>query len=98
MRYVEPSFGTTLFNAVVALLARLGVSIYGSRTLAVRGRRTGKWQTVPVNVLELDGTRFLVAPRGETQWVRNIRAAGGGELRLGARREPFRVEEIDDAQ
>jgi len=98
MRYVEPSFGTRLFNAVVAFLARLGVSVYGSRTLAVRGRRTGAWQTVPVNVLEHEGARYLVAPRGETQWVRNVRAAGGGELRLGSAREAFRAHELGDAE
>ncbi len=73
------------------LLARLGVSVYGSRLLAVRGRKSGAWQTVPVNVLELDGARYLVAPRGETQWVRNLCAAGAGELRLGGRREAFQA-------
>src|SRR5207302_9042276 len=97
-RYVKPSVGTRLFNLVPMLLARLGVSVYGSRILAVRGRKTGAWQTVPVNVLEHAGARYLVAPRGETQWVRNVRASGGGELRLGATREAFRVHEVGDAQ
>jgi len=98
VRYVKPSVGTTLFNLVPALLARLGVSVYGSRLLAVRGRKSGAWRTVPVNVLEVDGARYLVAPRGETQWVRNLRAAGAGELRLGGRREAFLAREIDDAE
>jgi len=98
MRYVKPSAGTTLFNLVPALLARLGVSVYGSRLLAVRGRKSGVWQTVPVNVLEHDGARYLVAPRGETQWVRNLRAARAGELRLGSRPERFSAEEVGDAQ
>jgi len=98
MRYVRPSGCTKLFNFVLMLLARLGVSVYGSCTLAVRGRKTGAWQTVPVNVLEHGGARYLVAPRGETQWVRNLRAARGGELRLGSRRDPFRAEELADAE
>lgn len=95
-RYVKPGAGDRLFNAAVAALTRLGVSVYGSRVLAVRGRKSGEWRTVPVNLLELDGVRYLVAPRGETQWVRNVRAAGGGELRVGRRREPFRAVELAD--
>ena len=84
-------------NPLVAGLTRLGLSVWGSRVLAVRGRRTGEWRTVPVNVLELDGRRYLVAPRGHTQWVRNLRVAGGGELRLGRRAERFTATELPDA-
>lgn len=98
-RYVEPSLATRIFNLLPMGLARLGVSVWGSRTLAVRGRKSGEWRTVPVNLLEYEGTRYLVAPRGETQWVRNLRAVGSGELRLGSRRETFRGHEIaDDAK
>ncbi len=97
-RYVKPGLGTALFNLVPSFLARLGVSVYGSALLAVRGRKTGAWQTVPVNVLEHEGGRYLVAPRGETQWVRNLRAAGGGELRLGSRHEAFRAREVGDVE
>jgi deazaflavin-dependent oxidoreductase (nitroreductase family) len=63
-------------------------------TLAVKGRRSGKWRTVPVNVLEHDGQRYIVAIRGETEWVRNLRAAGSGEIRRGARVERFRATEV----
>jgi deazaflavin-dependent oxidoreductase (nitroreductase family) len=94
---VQPSRGTHALNAVFAALARLGVSVYGSRVLAVRGRTSGEWRTVPVNLLHHEGVRYLVAPRGETQWVRNLRAAAGGELRLGRRREAFRADELPDA-
>jgi deazaflavin-dependent oxidoreductase (nitroreductase family) len=97
-RYVRPSWGTNLFNLLPRALAALGISVYGSRTLAVRGRRSGEWRTVPVNLLLHDGRRYLVAPRGETQWVRNLRAAGGGELRLGRRIESFRAVEVTDAE
>ena len=95
-RYIRPAALDRLFNALVAGLARLGVGVYGSRVLAVRGRRSRQWRTVPVNVLELAGSRYLVAPRGETEWVRNLRASERGELRLGNRREAFKAIEISD--
>ncbi len=77
------------------LLMRLGAV----PTLQVRGRKTGHWRSVPVNVLELDGERYLVAPRGETDWVRNLRAAGGGQLQYGRRRsEPFTIVEVRDEE
>src|SRR5215468_8894367 len=95
-RYVVPTRGTAMFNSAVGRLTKLGVSVYGSRVLAVRGRKSGEWRTVPVNLLVHDGERYLVAPRGETEWVRNIRVAGGGELRLGRTREPIAVVELAD--
>ena len=97
-RYLRPTALDRAFNAVMALLTQAGVSVYGSRVLAVRGRRSGAWRTVPVNLLVHEGGRYLVAPRGETEWVRNIRAAGGGELRLGGRRETIAVTELGDAE
>jgi deazaflavin-dependent oxidoreductase (nitroreductase family) len=95
-RYVRPGRGTTLFNGIVAALTRAGVSVWGSRVLAVRGRTSGEMRTTPVNLLTVDGERYLVAPRGVTQWVRNIRAAGEAELRVGRRVEPIRVAELAD--
>ena len=62
----------------------------------MRGRTSGEWRTVPVNVLDLVGQRYLVAPRGDTQWVRNLCATGRGELRRCGRVEPFRSTEIAD--
>jgi deazaflavin-dependent oxidoreductase (nitroreductase family) len=99
-RYVKPKSATNLFNDTVGRLTRLGVSVYGSRVLYVKGRASGEWRSTPVNPLRLaDGTRYLVAPRGNTQWVRNMRAAGGGELRIGRKVEPFTATEIaDDAK
>ena len=97
-RYVRPGrFTRHVFNPGVALLTRLGISIWGSRILAVRGRTSGQWRKTPVNLLEYEGDRYLVAPRGTTQWVRNMRAAGEGELRLGRRVERFEATEIADA-
>src|SRR3954463_9749026 len=97
-RYVEPGWFTrNVFNRTVAMATRMGVSVWGSRVLRVRGRSSGEWRQTPVNLLTLDGQRYLVAPRGVTQWVRNLRVAGGGELRVGRKVEPFMAKELDDA-
>lgn len=96
-RYEKPDWLTKhLFNPLIALATNLGLSVHGSRILAVRGRKSGQIRTTPVNPLEVAGGRYLVAPRGETEWVRNLRAAREGELRLGRRREAIRVEELPD--
>jgi deazaflavin-dependent oxidoreductase (nitroreductase family) len=96
-RYVRPGWFTNhVFNPFVAMFTRLGLSVWGSRQLRVRGRKSGEWRTTPVNLLTFEGDRYLVAPRGETQWVRNLRVAGDGELRVGRRTERFRATEIAD--
>ena len=89
-------FTRNVFNRLVAVLTSMGVSVLGSRVLAVKGRTSGEWRTTPVNLLGHDGRRYLVAPRGEAQWVRNLRAAGTGELRVGRRSEAFRGRELTD--
>jgi deazaflavin-dependent oxidoreductase (nitroreductase family) len=97
-RYIRPDWFTkNVLNPSIQLLTRLGLSVYGSRILAVRGRKSGEWRTNPVNLLEFQGKQYLVAPRGVTEWVRNIRVSGSGELRLGARRQSIRVEELADS-
>src|ERR1700758_3775136 len=96
-RYVKPKSATNLFNDTVGRLTKMGVSVYGSRTLAVRGRKAGEGRGPPVHPLPLpDGTRCLVAPRGNTQWVRILRAVGTGELRIGRKTEPFTATDIAD--
>jgi deazaflavin-dependent oxidoreductase (nitroreductase family) len=96
-RYVAPNWFTrNVFNRLVAALTRLGISVWGSRILEVRGRKTGEPRRTPVNLLTLDGGRYLVAPRGHTQWVRNLRVSGQGELLLGRRRERFVGVEVPD--
>ena len=97
-RYVQPGWFTRhVFNPTISGLTRAGVSVWGSRELRVRGRTSGEWRAVPVNLLSLEGKRYLVAPRGQTQWVRNLRVAKQGELRVGRRSEAFRATEIADA-
>jgi len=91
-------FTRNVFNRAVAFLTARGVSVLGSRVLAVRGRTSGAWRTTPVNLLDHAGRRYLVSARGEGQWVRNLRAAGTGELRLGRRTEVFRGRELSDEE
>jgi deazaflavin-dependent oxidoreductase (nitroreductase family) len=86
-----------IFNRVVAWLTRAGISVLGSRILRVRGRSSGVWRSTPVNLLTVGDHTYLVAPRGTTQWVRNIRVVGGGELRVGRRVTRFTVQELPDA-
>jgi deazaflavin-dependent oxidoreductase (nitroreductase family) len=96
-RYQRPDWFTQhVFNPMVAALTRLGLSVAGSRVLEVRGRKTGEPRRTPINLLTLEGTRYLVAPRGHTQWVRNLRAQGDGRLLLGRREEPFTATEVAD--
>jgi len=96
-RYVQPGWFTKhLFNPTVAAITSAGVSLRGSRVLQVRGRTSGQLRETPVNLLTFEGDRYLVAPRGVTQWVRNIRVSGDGALRLGRRTDRFRAVEIED--
>jgi len=96
-RYQRPGWLTThVFDRVVSALTRAGVSVAGSRVLEVRGRKSGEPRRTPVNLLTLEATRYLVAPRGHTQWVRNVRARGEGRLLLGRRAERFTAVELSD--
>ena len=97
--YRPPSwFDRRVMNPLIGLLTRFGLSFWGSRILEVRGRTSGEPRRNPVNPLSFGGSRYLVAPRGHTQWVRNLRATGEGHLLLGSRREHFTANEIGDAE
>lgn len=97
--YRKPDWFTKhVFNPAVALMTRAGISVWGSRILRVRGRKSGEWHSHPVNLLTYKDKQYLVAPRGLTQWVRNIRVAGGGELALGSKALPFKAVEVSDAE
>jgi len=89
-------FTVNVLNRSVAWLTRRGLSVWGSRVLAVRGRKSGEWRTTPVNLLTVAGEQYLVAPRGHVQWTHNMRAAGGGELHLGKKVEAFTATEVAD--
>ena len=95
--YLKPDwFNKNIFNPAVALMTRIGISVWGSRILRVRGRKSGEWRSNPVNLLTFEGKQYLVSPRGHTQWVRNIRVTGGGELVLGSKVQAFTAVEIPD--
>ena len=97
--YQRPGwFTTNVFNRVVAALTRVGISVVGSRVLEVRGRTSGEPRRTPVNLLSFEGQRYLVAPRGNTQWVRNLRASGEGRLLVGPRSEDFTAAELGDEE
>jgi len=97
-RVITANEGSTrVFNKIVARLTKLGLSLMGSRVLSVQGRKSGEWRSTPVNLLVIDGQRYLVAPRGHTQWVKNLRASGVGRLQLGSKVETFQAEEVADA-
>jgi deazaflavin-dependent oxidoreductase (nitroreductase family) len=95
-RYEEPNRIARAGNAVIRWLAELGISIAGTRALQVRGRKTGKPRAVVVNLLTLDGVDYVVSPRGNTQWARNVRAAGELEIGPRWRRRRAEINEVSD--
>jgi deazaflavin-dependent oxidoreductase (nitroreductase family) len=96
-RYEERNRIARAGNAVIRWLAELGISIAGTRAIRVRGRKTGKPRAVVINLLTVDGVDYLVSPRGNTQWARNIRAAGTVEVGSRWRRHSAAITEVADA-
>ncbi|MFD5624734.1 MULTISPECIES: nitroreductase family deazaflavin-dependent oxidoreductase [unclassified Streptomyces] len=96
--YVRPKPFDKAVNGVVGWLARRGVSILGTAELSVMGRKSGEWRKVPVNPLPYAGGPYLISARGHSEWVRNVRAAGGGRLRVGRRTREFTAVELPDAE
>ena len=99
-RYLAPGWFTQhVVNRLIRFLTRRGLAVAGSRVLTVAGRRSGEPRSTVVNVLTLDGERYLVAPRGQTAWVKNVRAAGGvAALRVGRRTEAVTAAELPDGE
>ena len=96
--YLKGSALNVRLNSVIGWLARRGLSIAGTAEMSVRGRKSGKMQRIPVNPHTYDGTQYLVSARGHSQWVRNMRAAGGGELRVGRKVREFTAVELPDEE
>jgi deazaflavin-dependent oxidoreductase (nitroreductase family) len=94
----EPTAVEKLFNRAMGFLVGFGLAPSHMRLLEVRGRKSGKLYATPVDLLELNGKRYLVAPRGRTQWVRNAEAAGEIVLRRGRTRQTFRLCPIPDSE
>ncbi|RPA63470.1 nitroreductase family deazaflavin-dependent oxidoreductase [Gordonia oryzae] len=95
--YLPPTTTDSRMNAFVRWLTDHGFSLAGAQTLTVIGRTSGTPQRIPVNPLVLDGVEYLVAVRGATQWVRNARVAGSGELRRGRRSRRVALVEVPAA-
>lgn len=96
--YIKPGkLELALLHRPMTWLNQRGIALNGKGVLAVRGRKSGEWRLTPVNPLSLHGRRYLVAPRGNTQWVRNLRAQGEGEIRVGRRAEAVTAAEVADA-
>jgi deazaflavin-dependent oxidoreductase (nitroreductase family) len=96
-KYEAPSSGEKLFNRVFGFLAGMGIAPSFIYLLEVKGRKSGKIFSTAINLLEINGKQFLVAPRGRTQWVRNAEAAGEVTLKRGARRR-FRLRPLNDSE
>jgi deazaflavin-dependent oxidoreductase (nitroreductase family) len=96
--YRQPGWFTrNVFNRLVRWMTQAGVSVWGSRVLEVRGRKSGQPRRTVVNLLVVDGEQYLVAPRGETEWVRNLRADQGRlSLLIGRRRVDMRGVELPE--
>lgn len=92
--FLKPSLIERLFNRVFGVLAGLGLGLAHNYRLTVRGRKSGRRYRTPVNVLSLNGRDYLVAPRGETGWVKNVRANGELQLTRGSDDANYSVREI----
>jgi len=94
-QFRAPSPVERLFNRVYGFLVSHGLGFSYNYLLQVRGRKSGKLYSTPIDLLEIDGKRFLVAPRGRAQWVRNAEAAGEITLKKGRERRRFRLQPLD---
>lgn len=94
--YLKGSPLNVRLNSLMGWLARHGLSLAGMAEMSVRGRKSGTMQRIPVNPHTYDGAQYLVSARGHSQWVRNMRVAGGGELRVGRKVRQFTAVELAD--
>ena len=92
--FLKPSLAEQFFNRAFGFLVGLGIGPSYCYVLQVRGRKTGKLYSTPVNLLEIDGKRLLVAPRGRTQWVRNAQASGEITLKRASYRKSFHLQPV----
>ena len=92
--YHKPSGVTKLFNSIFGLFAGMGLTPKKNIMLEVKGRRSGQPRSVPVNIVEYEGVQYLVSPRGESEWVRNLRAAGGQAVFRHGGRSSVQLEEL----
>jgi deazaflavin-dependent oxidoreductase (nitroreductase family) len=96
--FVKPSVTERIFNRLFAIAIGFGVGLGHNYVVEVRGRKSGGIFSTPIDLLEAGGRRYLVAPRGDTNWVRNARAAGRVTLRKGHQSDDFAVREVGLAE
>lgn len=96
--FVKPNAVDRLFNRVFGWLVGLGLGLPHNYLLEVRGRKSGRTYAMPVDVLTHGDTRYLVAPRGRTQWVRNAEASGRVTLKKGSRRAEYQLRALGDEE
>jgi deazaflavin-dependent oxidoreductase (nitroreductase family) len=96
--FQRPTAFERLFNSIIGALVRLGIGLPNMRVLEVRGRKSGKLHTLPVDLLSDNGKLYLVAPRGRAEWVRNAEASGSVVLRRGRRVEQYQLRALSDAE
>ena len=94
----KPSAAAALFNRVFGFLVGLGIGPRYMQLLQVRGRKTGRIYSTPVNLLQVGGKLYLVAPRGRTQWVRNAEVTGEVTLKRGSDERRYRLRPVSDAE
>ena len=94
----QPTVVERLFNRCFGFLVGLGLGMKHNYLLQVRGRKSGKLYSNPIDLLQIDGRRYLVAPRGRTQWVRNAEVADGVTLKRGSWQQSFTLRAIPEAE
>jgi F420H(2)-dependent quinone reductase len=94
--FKQPSGIERAFSTLFGMIVGLGLGLSHNYLLQVKGRKSGRIYSTPVNLVIVNGRRYLVAPRGDTQWVRNARSTGEIWLKKGRRRDHFRLREIPD--
>lgn len=94
----QPTAIERAFNKTFGFLVGMGLGFSYNYLLQVRGRKSGKIYSTPIDLLEIDGKRFLVAPRGRAQWVRNAEVAGEVMLKKGSQRNKFGLRALTDEE
>jgi deazaflavin-dependent oxidoreductase (nitroreductase family) len=96
--FLRPTLVERLINRAIGALVGLGIGLPHMRVLEVRGRKSGKLYSLPVDLLSEGDKLYLVAPRGETEWVRNAVVAGEVTLRRGSQAARYRLRALSDAE
>jgi deazaflavin-dependent oxidoreductase (nitroreductase family) len=96
MQFDQPSRVDRIFNRLFGLLVKIGIGPSHNFLLEVRGRKSGRIYSTPINLLDHNGKKYLVAPRGNTQWVRNVASSQHATLVKGARRERVSLRPVAD--